>query len=89
MKNIINRQTTNTKDVQSQITYPHVIFSFEKKDYTIAEFLSVFSADFLDFIYLRNVIPPDSPCAAISVSVPTFNLLIIVIPTATVYKIFY
>ena len=60
-----------------------------KKDYTLAELLTFFSADFLDHIYLHNVIPPESPCATISVSVPTLNLLIFVIPTPNNYKIYY
>ena len=89
--NNINKSLNNshTDDVQSEITYPHVIFSFERKDYIIDELLTVFSADFLDLIYLYNVIPTESPCAAIRVSVRTLNLLIIVIPNATDYKIFY
>ena len=33
--------------------------------------------------------PPESPCTAIRVSVPTLNLLIIVIPTSTHYKVNY
>ena len=48
--------------------------------------INSFSADFLDLIYLHNVIPSESPCAAIQVSVPTLNLLIIVIPTSTNYS---
>ena len=80
---------SHTKDVQSEITYPHIIFSFERKDYTNAELLTVFSADFLDLIYLYNVIPPESPCAAIRVSVLTLNLLKNYIPTATYYQIYY
>ena len=63
--------------------------SFERKEYTVAEILTVFSADFLGLIYIQNVIPPESSCAAIRVSVPTLNLLIIVIPTFTDYKIYY
>ena len=82
-------KNSHTNDVQSEITYPHVFFSFERKDYTIAELLTVFSADFLDLIYLHNVITPESPCAAIRVIVPTLNLLISVIPTANDYKIYY
>ena len=74
---------------QSETIYPHTFFSFERKDYTIAELLTVFSADFIDLIYLHNVIAPESPFAAIRVSVPTLNLLIIVIPTSTDYKIYY
>ena len=69
--------------------FPYIIFSFERKDYTIAELLTVFSADVLDLIYLHNVIQPESPCAAIRVCVPTLNLLLIVIPTSTDYKIYY
>ena len=79
----------NNNNPPNDTTYPQVIFSFERKDYTIAELLTVFSADFLDLILLHNVIPPESPCAATHVSVPTLNLLIIVIPTSTDYKIYY
>ena len=63
--------------------YAQFIFSFERKVYTIAELLTVFSADFLDLIYFHNVNPPESHCETIRVSVPTLNLLIIVIPTST------
>ena len=89
--NNINKSLNNshTNDAQSEITYQHVIFSFERKDYIIAELLTVFSADFLDLIYLYIVIPTESPCAAIRVSVRTLNLLIIVIPNATDYKNYY
>ena len=72
MKNA--NELSNDNNPTNEITYPHVIFSFERKDYTISELLTVFSADFLDLIYLHNVIPPESPCAAIRVSVPTLNL---------------
>ena len=51
--------------------------------------MSVFSPNFLDLIFLYNVIPPESPCAAVRVSVPTLNLLIIVIPTAGNYQVYY
>ena len=78
-KSFNNNQTNNS---QTETAYPQVIYSFERKDYTINELLSVFSADFLDLIFLHNFIPPESPCAAIRVSVSTLNLLIIVIPTA-------
>ena len=71
IKNI--NKLSNNSNPPNEITYPHVIFSFERKDYTIAELLTVFSADFLDLIYLHNVIPPESPCAAVRVSVPTLN----------------
>ena len=77
--NNTNRLSNN--NATNEIIYSHVIFSFEQKDYTIAELLTVFSADFVDLIYRHNVIPPKSPCAAIRVSVHTLNLLIIVIPT--------
>ena len=72
----------NNINPTNEITYPQVIFYFERKDYKVAKFLTVFCADFLDLIYLHNVIPPESPCAAIHVSVPTLNLLIIVFPTS-------
>ena len=51
--------------------------------------LTVFSADLLDLIYRHNVVPTESPFAAMRVSVPTLNLLIIVIPNFTNYKIYY
>ena len=73
----------------NETTHPQVIFSFERKDYTIAQFLTVFSADFFGSHVPHNVISPESPCAAILVSVPTLNLLIIVIPASTNYKIYY
>ena len=76
---------SNKKSTTNETIYPHVSFSFERKDYTIAELLTVFSADLLDLIYLHNVIPAESACVAITVSVPTLNLLIIVIPTSTDY----
>ena len=79
----------NNDNQTNDITYPHVIFSFEGKDYTIAELLTVFSADCLDLIYLHKVIPSESPCVAIRVGLPTSNLLIIVIPTSTDCKIYY
>ena len=82
----LNNQTNNT---QSETDYPQVIYSFERKDYTITELLSVFFPDFLDLIFLHNVIPPESPCAAVRVSVHTLNLLIIVIPTANNYQVYY
>ena len=80
---------SNNNNPTNGITYPNVLFSFERKYYTIAEPLTFFSADFLDLIYLHNVIPPESPCAAIRVGLPTLNLLIIVIPTSTDNKIYY
>ena len=72
---------------QSELIYPHIIFSLARKDYTIAELLTVFSADLLDLIYLQSDIPPESPVAAVRVSIPTLNLLIIVVPSSTIYKI--
>ena len=80
---------SNNNNPTNEITYPHVIFSFERKDYTFAELLTVFSANFFDLICLHNFILPDSPCAAIRVNVLTLNLLIIVISTSTDYKIYY
>ena len=85
-KSLNNNQTNN---FQSETTFPQVIYSFKRKDYTITELLSVFSPDFLDLIFLHNVIPPKSPCAAIRVSVLTLILLIIVIPTANNYQVYY
>ena len=86
--NNTNKLSNHNKST-NEITYPHVTFFCERKEYLIAELVTVFSADFLDLIYLHNVILPESPCAAIRVSVPTINLLIIVIPTSTNYKIYY
>ena len=80
---------SNNNNPTNEITYPHVIFSFERKDYTFAELLTVFSANFFDLICLHNFILPDSPCTAIRVNEPTLNLLIIVISTSTDYKIYY
>ena len=86
--NNTNNSSNNNNPV-NKVKYPQIIFSFEKKDYTIAELLTVFSSEFSDLIYLHNVNPPESPCAAIRVSVPTLNLLIIVITTSTHYKFDY
>ena len=83
----LNNNPTNNN--RSETTYPQVIYSFERKDYTISELLAVISPDFLDLIFLHNVIPPESPCAAVRVSVPNLNLLLIVIPTAHNYQIYY
>ena len=82
----LNSPINNT---QSETNYPQVIYSFERKDYTINELLSVFSPDFLDLIFLHNVIPPESPCAAVRVGVPTLYLLKIVIHTAKIYQLYY
>ena len=84
IKNLSNNNNTTNESI-----YPHIIFSFDRKDYTIAELLTIFSADFLDLIYLHNVMPPESPCAAIRVSLPTLNLLILVIPNSADYEIYY
>ena len=89
MNNTNNSQNNNSNNSQTETIYPHTIFSFERKLYTIDEFLTVFSANFLDLIYLHNAIPPESPFAAVRVSVPTLNLLIIVIPTSSNYKIYF
>ena len=86
--NNTNKLLNNNKP-PNETTYPQVIFSFESKDNTIAKLLTIFSADFLDLIFLHNVIPPESTCAAIRVSVPTLYLLIIVISFSTDYKIYY
>ena len=88
MNNTSNSQSNNNNS-QSEIIYPHTIFSFEQKDYTIAELLTVFSGDFLGLIYLPNFILSESPFAAIRVGVPTLNLLLIVILISTNYKIYY
>ena len=85
-KKSLNNQTNNT---QSETAYPQVIYSFKRKDYTITELLSVFSPDFLDLVFLHNVIPTESLRAAVRVSVPNLNLLIIVIPTVNNYQVYY
>ena len=89
MNNTNNSQNNNINNSQSETIYPHTIFSFKRKDYTIDELLTVFCAAFSDLIYLHNVIPPESPFAAITLSVPTLNLLIIVVPTSIIYKFYY
>ena len=45
---------------RNNIINPRVIFSFEKKDYTIAELLTVFSADpiYLQMRFFRSHLPP-------------------------------
>ena len=55
----------------------------------MSELSTVFSADFLDLIYLHIVFPPGSTFAAIRFSVPTLNLFIIVAPTSNDYIIFF
>ena len=72
MNNTSNSQNTSS---QSKLVYLHILFSFARKDYTIAGLLSVFAADFLDLIYLDNVIPPESPFAAIRLGIPNLKLL--------------
>ena len=74
---------------QNEPVYPHIIFTFARKYYTISEMLTVFSSDFLNLIYQHNVLLSESPIAAIRVSIPNLNLLIIVVPTFTNYKIYY
>ena len=81
-------KSQNNNNSQSETIYTHTILSFERKDYTIAELLTVFSADFLDLIYLHNVILTESPFTAIPANVPTLTLLIFVVPTSTYYKIY-
>ena len=88
MNTTSNSQNSNSKNSQNENIYPHTIFSFERKDYTIAELLTEFSADFLDLIHLHNVIPPESPIAAVRVSFPTLKLLKKFISTSTDYKIY-
>ena len=52
--------TKNSRNIsQSEIKYPHIIFSFARKDNKIEELLTVFSADFLDLIYHHNVLTPE------------------------------
>ena len=84
-----NTNKLSNNNTLNKIVYPQVPISFERKDHTLAELLTIFSADFLDLKYLHNVIPPESPCAAIRVSVPTLNLLIIVITPPNNYKVYY
>ena len=90
MNNTSNLQNSNS---QCKLVYPHIVFSFARKGYKIAELLTVFTADLLDLVHLHIVIPPESPFAAIRVSIPTsftyLNLLIIVVPNSTNYRIFY
>ena len=50
---------------------------------------SFFLLIFLDLIYQHNVLLPESPFAAIRVSIPTLNVLIIAIPSFDSYKIFF
>ena len=89
MNNTSNLQNSNS---QCKLVYPIIVFSFARKGYKIAELLTVFTADLLDLIHLHNVIPPESPFAAIRVSIPTsftyLNLLIIVVPNSTNCRIF-
>ena len=40
MKN--TNKVSNNNNTTNEIIYPQVIFSFERKDYTIAELLTVF-----------------------------------------------
>ena len=68
---MINTSKLPNNSLEKETEYPHIIFSFARKEYAIAEFLRVFSADFLDFIYQHNVLPTESPFAAIRVSIPT------------------
>ena len=84
-----NTHASQSNSSQSEPEYPHIIFSFARKDYTIAELLTIFSADFLELIYQHNVIPAESPFAAIPVCIATLNLLIIVVPSFTHCKIYY
>ena len=76
-----NTDSSQNNSSQSEPEYPHIIFSFDRKDYTISELLPVGSIDVLDLIYRHNVILPDSTFAAIRVSITTPNLLIIVVPS--------
>ena len=46
MNNTNNSQNDNSNNLQSETIYPHAIFSFERKNYTIDELLIVFSANF-------------------------------------------
>ena len=73
MNNTNISQSSNSNNSHIKIIYQHTIFSFERKDYKIAELLKVFSADFLDLICLHNVIPPESPFAAIRAELVFLN----------------
>ena len=55
-----NTRNSQSNSSQSETLCPHIIFSFDRKEYTIVELLTVFSVDFLNLIYLHNVIPPES-----------------------------
>ena len=61
MDNTNNSQNDNSNNLQSETIYPHAIFSFERKDYTIDELLIVFSVNYFDLNYLHNVIPSQPP----------------------------
>ena len=67
MNNTNNLQNSNS---QNKIEYPRIIFAFDRKDFTLEELLTVFSSDFSDLIYQHNVLPPESPIAAIRVTIP-------------------
>ena len=84
-----NTKSSQNNSSQSELEFPQIIFALTRKDYTVAELPTTSSADFLDLIYQHNVIPPESPFAAIRDSIPTLNLLIIVVPSFTQYKIYY
>ena len=74
---------------QTQHVCLHIIFSIARKYHTIAELLKVFSSVFLDLIYQHNVLPPDSPFAAIRYIKPTLILFIIDVPVFTNCKFYY
>ena len=66
-----------TSSASSEIEQPHIIFSGGGgEDYTLNEFIALYSADFLDIIYQHNVLPPDSPIKAIRVGIPHLYLFI-------------
>ena len=84
-----NTNNSSSNSSQCEFVYLHIFFSFAQKDYVIAELLTVFSAAFLDLIYLHNVMPPKSPFAANRVRIPNLNLLTDIVIASTNYKIYY
>ena len=86
MDNTNNSQSINS---QSEVEYPHFIFSFARKDYTTTDLLTFFSADLLNINNQRIILPPQLPFAAFPVSKPTLILLINAVPSFSHYKIFH
>ena len=88
---MFDEQSNNSKKNRTESpTLSIFVYYFSKKlHHLLEELLTVFIVEFLDLIYQHNVLPPDSTVAAIQFIIPTINLLIIVIPSFTHYKIFY